>query len=530
VEIRDITAGGRLISTRRDGEELVVRIGDPDKWANAAERYTLSYVYDIGDDGLEDMDELYCNILADYDTTTDKMTFTIEMPHPFDANRLNFTHGPKGSKDNTYVEWSVSGTVSDGTVITGRLTRVNQPHEQLTVALPLPKGYYTAAAGRTHGNASLAYSWLALPAVGVSLLFWYFLGRERKFFPTVEFYPPPGINPADAGYVMNKKVSKMDVISFIIYWADKGYLHISDAVSGFSLRKLREMDPEAKPYEKKLFDAMFGRASDGQVTTSTLADGEFYSDLENARKNLVSFHNEDPGTRIFKKGAYKLLIGAPLLICLFIIIFTALGGAMEIESVLAALAVAGVCLFCLMLLGILLSFSINCIRRRKYVLSIMAAVMPIALFGIMGQAAALIIPCALIYGSRRRTDVGLKYLERLTGFKTFLETAERDRIDMLANKDPQYFYNVLPYALTLGVTDTWAKKFRHVGLRPPEWYDSSETESSFSSLSFASNLSDGLSRFEKAVDASRRSDSDSGDSSGGGSSGGGSGGGSGTSW
>jgi uncharacterized membrane protein len=147
------------------------------------------------------------------------------------------------------------------------------------------------------------------------------------------------------------------------------------------------------------------------------------------------------------------------------------------------------------------------------------------------EAMALSVPGALVAVSNRRTDLGLKYLERLTGFKTFIETAERDRIDMLANKNPQYFYNVLPYALTLGVTDTWAKKFEHVGFRPPEWYESGDSERYFSSSSFASGISSGLSGFAKAVDASRpSSDSSDGGSSDGGSSGGGSGGGSGSSW
>jgi uncharacterized membrane protein len=128
--------------------------------------------------------------------------------------------------------------------------------------------------------------------------------------------------------------------------------------------------------------------------------------------------------------------------------------------------------------------------------------------------------------------LGLKYLERLTGFKTFLESAERDKIDMLANENPQYFYNVLPYTMTLGVTDTWMQKFEHIGFRPPDWYDRSDSAEAFSSSSFASNITTDLSRFSRSVDSSRPSYSsdDSGGSSDGGSSGGGSGGGSGSSW
>ena len=34
-----------------------------------------------------------------------------------------------------------------------------------------------------------------------------------------------------------------------------------------------------------------------------------------------------------------------------------------------------------------------------------------------------------------------------------------DRINALAEENPSYFYDVLPYAYVFGLTDTWAKKF-----------------------------------------------------------------------
>jgi uncharacterized membrane protein YgcG len=449
------------------------------------------------------------------------------MPHPFDTNRLNFTHGLKGIKDKTYVVWSV-----DGTIITGRLTRMNRPNELLTIALPLPKGYFTTAAGRTHSRVPIADPWIMISAIGASFLLWYLWGKERKIFPTVEFYPPSDLTPADAAYIMNSYVRQMDVISFIIYWADKGYLHISDIAEGkseFLLRKLREMGSEVKPYEKKLFDAMFGEKAD-QVTTSTLASEGFYSDLDKARDEVKSYHNGNPKTRIFKKVALKLLlVAAPSIVCLFIVMIDAIGYFLTV-------------LFALMALNYSVKFVQRIAQKTIIMALIYAAVIVMMFLGplfltiavLVGpflsvQLAILFMPTLQIAISKHRTDLGLKYLGLLTGFKTFIEKAERDRIDMLANENPQYFYNVLPYAVTLGVTDTWAQKFEHIGFSSPEWYNSADSGETFSASNFTSSLYSGLSEFERSVDASRPS-SDSGGSSDGGSSGGGSGGGSGSSW
>ena len=43
---------------------------------------------------------------------------------------------------------------------------------------------------------------------------------------------------------------------------------------------------------------------------------------------------------------------------------------------------------------------------------------------------------------------------------------------MLINDDPNYFYDVLPYAQVLNVTNTWTDKFKDITLIPPSWYKS----------------------------------------------------------
>ena len=69
-----------------------------------------------------------------------------------------------------------------------------------------------------------------------------------------------------------------------------------------------------------------------------------------------------------------------------------------------------------------------------------------------------------------RTEESHKNLEKITGFKKFLETAEKDRLEMLVHDNPKYFYNILPFAYVLGVSDKWVDKFEGIAIEPPEWY------------------------------------------------------------
>ena len=57
---------------------------------------------------------------------------------------------------------------------------------------------------------------------------------------------------------------------------------------------------------------------------------------------------------------------------------------------------------------------------------------------------------------KKRTKQGGEWLAKLIGFKEFIDKAEKDRIRVLVEQNPSYFYNVLPYAYVLGVTDKWA--------------------------------------------------------------------------
>ena len=137
--VEDVIVRGHNFSTERTSEDFRIKIGDPDKYASSSEKYIISYLYTIGDDGLEDKDELYWNLIGlGWDCTIDNVTFTINMPEPFEYDRLNFTYGERGSVKNSEVSWNVEGNTIKGSLLTSL-----GPNEALTVALPLPEGYFS---------------------------------------------------------------------------------------------------------------------------------------------------------------------------------------------------------------------------------------------------------------------------------------------------------------------------------------------------------------------------------------------------
>jgi uncharacterized membrane protein len=93
-------------------------------------------------------------------------------------------------------------------------------------------------------------------------------------------------------------------------------------------------------------------------------------------------------------------------------------------------------------------------------------------------------------------------------------------------KRPETFEAFLPYALVLGVENSWAKEFDGMYMTPPSWYEG-YPGGAFNTLMFTHTLS----QFTTVASSSFTSTpSSTGGSGGGGFSGGGGGGGGGGSW
>ena len=347
---------------------------------------------------------------------------------------------------------------------------------------------------------------------GTGFLLWYFLRKDRKISPVAGMYPPEELTPADVAYIMNKEVRPADVLSLIIHWASKGYLRVSEIEEkggflerkGLLLCKLREIGEENKPYVSELFDRIFSRGSDGQVTTFTLAEGKFDEDLDKVCKEVVRYEASE--ARIFKSKPIKtLLVGSPTFVCIWYLVFVFFSRVNNAWiSALVALVLSWV--FVIMLMAFRLGLVFQREQGDDSVRALKLILMLIAVFSIIGASyqvsffiernfsAWLILemidisaPLGLMYSCRHRTKLGLEYMARLAGLKNFIESAGNGRIYGMANSNQQYFYDVLPYAMVLGVADKWTEKFERAALHPPEWYEGSGV-GTFSPSSFVLEL------------------------------------------
>ncbi len=71
----------------------------------------------------------------------------------------------------------------------------------------------------------------------------------------------------------------------------------------------------------------------------------------------------------------------------------------------------------------------------------------------------------------KRTKYGKDMLEKIEGLKQFIKLGEKNKILNLLEENPNYFYDILPYAYTLNDYDAWIEKFKDINLSFPTWYE-----------------------------------------------------------
>lgn len=395
------------------GDEYTIQIGDANRTITGSHTYVLSYDYIIGKDLLEGADEFYYNIIGtEWDTAIQNVTFEINMPKEFDSSKLGFSAGYKGEVGTEAVDYSV-----DGNRITGKMTMPLGSRMGLTARLELPKGYFQI--DKSKENMSVA-GLIILPCVLLIavLVIWRIFGKDKKVIDVVEFYPPEGMNCVDVAYWYKGAVTGEDVVPLLIELANEGYLTINERDGSYIIKRVKSYDGDDQ--SKKTF--MNGLFMHGDTTYKSRLEKDFYIYIDMIKESYNTSRNR---RKVFVNHSLTMRI-----ICwVFIIGFMFVNYMIFEDSYQTA----------------------SCI------------------YALIGGYVIYLCAFIISFFVRKRTDDGHRMLQMINGFKIFLETAEKEKLETLVEDDPQYFYNILPYTYVLGVSKKWVEKFEPIAMEPPVW-------------------------------------------------------------
>ena len=499
-----------------ENNNYVLKIGNPNEYVFGRHNYTIQYRYSL--DSPES--ELYFNLIgANWNTEIKHVKFKIYMPKDFPYDKVGLSKGSYGTIG--FQEGAQFSVNPNTNVIEGFTTKTLNPHEALTIRAELPNDYFNKKSSAK--NFILVFLMAILTFI--SFICWFKYGKDEKTIPVVNFYPPKGMNSAIVGLIYCGCSNSMQVISLIIYLADKGFIKIEDKGGSTVLYKLKDYNGKSKECAM-LMDTIF--KNNEKITTDEMKESKNFSDKF---FEIVDYLSE-AAKIIYEEDSRSLSIKLPVILSFFffflIFTFINIDIQLNIQSILN-----NMCFFVLATIPLLNL----CVSKHDYgapftvfvstvPLIMMLFMIPdsyknigISIFCLLG----VIISAVCLYQLPKKCKQATMLLGHILGFKKFLETAEAPRIKSLVEQNPQYCFNMLSYAYVLDICDEWIEKFEGIVNDTPNWYVGHFTPSSFGDMT--STLDDAFSL------CSSGSGGSSGSSSGGGGfSGGGSGGGGGRSW
>ena len=461
------------------------------------------------------------------------------MPKEFNENNV-FFYLPTDKKSNYYI-------VKNNT-IKGKYYSRLYPGNALTIKINLPDKYFIEPP--ITFNVHMFLFIIPLFLLIFSALLWYIYGRDDKTIEVVGYKPPKDINPVEMAYIYSQNVTPDDISSLIFYLASKGYIKIStgenynpDSIfANFSLNNIKfELVKEydgSNPIERILLEAMFA----GETSTSVykMASNHLLKILpleinKELKKGSLLFVNS---SLFCQRIIYALMLITYILCCFLftmfinlpfivfhLVIFPLIGYFILIKPILKHIILGkGFNPFIFIFGFIWCFFSISMLSIVSISQAKTSGVPLTFLYFAIG---VILIILTEIFATHmpRWTYKGNSVYGQILGFRSFLKRVKLREMKYHLNKDPQYFYDILPFAFVLGLSDKWIEKFMPLMSIAPAYYDTND----FNPRRYTSTLRN-IKTLTSSCFASRSSGSGGSSGGGGGSSGGGGGGGGGGSW
>lgn len=350
-----------------------------------------------------------------------------------------------------------------------------EPGEQVDYVVNL--GLTRAAMVKLFLQIFLNIAGLLLLPIGVFMVYrlWRTRGRDKiEHKVTVpEYNIPDGIKPFALGSIKDERVDMVDITATIIDLAYRGFIKIKEYGSAevlgikikqpeFEFTVVKQFVDLTEP-ESKIVEGIF--EGKDRVTTEDLKN-KFYKKIPGIQSKIYNYlasekyFTENPNdvrTRYMTYAVALIVIG--------------LGG-----------------IFSSFILPFFVGFGVSMLITGVF-LAIFSRYMP------------------------AKTEAGSKLFHKILGFKMYLETAEKYRVQ---NLTPEMFEKFLSYAIVFGIEKQWAEKFKDIYKGKPSWYEGRDPDV-FTTI----YLANALSRFNTTTaQAMSTAPSSSGSSTGGGWSGG----------
>jgi len=455
--------------------------------------WTLAYTLHGSISFLKDKDELYWNLFTDYDVPVGYVHAVVTLPE--DVSDVLQLQSTLYSSRTTAIHSLKSATIPDTHTFDFKLAVAN-PKEAVTIAAGWPKGIVSKSAFwrdflEVHLFGFLSVL-LVLLTVVIVAVHWYISEVRGKGRGTIipEYTPPRNLPPAMAEVLVKEKTTRKTWPATVIDLAVRGYIDIAEEKAGIGSHVMRYF---AMLVPVVFFVFLIAIVGDIQEYTLVLvliaivivclriagAGQQMGKGFFTPKEYVLTAKNnyyDDKALKVYERDFLHTLLGAEGRFSTADIkkstirqkkLYNAMKSLermmyKEVEEVTGAYEVGvskeiikKVILWVAVFLAFFLfAYGDGVTHTEGFIFLLTAIVCGIALYSFVNFEARL-------------NKEGAIFREEWLGFRLYLKTAERDR---LQNLTPELFEKYLPYAIIFGIEKKWARAFSTLNVSAPTWY------------------------------------------------------------
>ena len=445
----NITVNGSHARTKREnGLKQVDVSGFVGKTAGD---FTLTFNYSLPDlvrTNEAGLLELTLPLLSGFAYPVQAMEFTVTLPGEITAKPAFSSgyHQANIEKDIT--------CATTGPMVTGTSQVELKDHETLVMTLVVSDEMFPRTIITPPDMETVNV--IAIVCFAIALLYWILFLRNLPWWPGKQPAPPEGYGPGEMGSVLHLQGGNLNMMVFS--WAQLGYLHIRAEKNGpVRLVKQMEMGNERSSFEQRCFKMLFGNRD--VANASSRRYGAVYCAVEKLRPNLTALIHPKSGNMM----VFRILAVLTGLFCgVGLAVLLSEGTAMQWFWIVVLGAAAWLSSLQIQLWARYLYAP----QQRKLWVSLgwCGFWLLLGLFaGQLNTAAALVFSqllagLLLAFGGRR-TYAGKQAMEQAMSMRRYFKTVSSQDLRQIGQSNPEYFHQMMPYAMALGADHAFARSF-----------------------------------------------------------------------
>ena len=459
--VSDIKIDGKYtVNNTSKNREIVFEREDSD--TNTT--YLLNYKYNMGRDLDNKSDIVYLSFMdSDNTSKIEQMSFSVTVKDASDLKNIKFYSGNVDITDK--IDYQVSNDVINGIVNT-KVLKGNV----LSLRVVLGQGYFKDTMTTT---SYLKVSYIIFSIIVLVLTFMLYKKYHERKKIDVDI---DDLTSLECAYLFNGKMRMVDFVSLIFTLSCEGYITIKNYGSGekseYKLIKVKEYDG-INAGKKIVFDGLFQNKD--EVDAASI-NGIFLPYLEDLRQIVESKKNR---LKLFYPNIKKK---KNILLSLIVLAFTVSQVDMLYylgETYLFSFSIS-------IFLGIILYVLLFKLHGKyfNFIYALYIVLTILGIYALLNFKINLIIYLInnVLFGLITyfyqnillRTPYGSAAYDKVSDLKHRLMTSNLNETKENVEKDSNYVYNMIPYAVTFGVTKWWLTSRSEYIKEKPFWYTSSE--------------------------------------------------------